>query len=581
MNGLEAASVCQLETAQLLPAVGAAIPPFQAFERQCQFVGLAEVVTIVRPSIALSLLLVVGCLSACSGQASTSSTARIPAANGGTVHLGDKITVMFPPGALAADTTVSIRPVKADGELPGATPVSAAYEVSTGGVALVSAISVRLGVSPSAVPKGPEPSLAFVATLDETTNSWQSHDGTLNGTQVAAEIPHLTKIRAFRWVPKALADRLVGAYVDVLRFVGQRASPPVCDKPPNDITLKVVPVLFEKVPGAPEIDEKELYDMVLACPASSDGKSVTAKVVNNRSYSLLLDRPAGFDAKPAPPGRLSEDLARFLQGIFSDKFFLPSGTEAAFSVPVAPGGSVQLRTKASQLSLFFDAAFSLWHLIVPSDKYVAMAECVYKTVGAGADGPASLDKVPEVVRDCAGPLLDSIGRTALGLAYGLVEQQLKSRFQELDTNTDHILGGGEDIVVASTAKPVETTTTTSTRPMKVETTVKRFYTPSRNISCGITGDGVRCDVMKHDWVPPPKPVQCEYDYGFTLVLGHEGPKFGCVSDAVVSVETVIVPYGTSVRQPGFSCDVTEAGVTCRDSRNSHGFFVSKASYDLF
>ena len=44
-----------------------------------------------------------------------------------------------------------------------------------------------------------------------------------------------------------------------------------------------------------------------------------------------------------------------------------------------------------------------------------------------------------------------------------------------------------------------------------------FRSPSGNISCYIVADGVRCDIVRRDWEPPPKPASCEFDYGHGLM----------------------------------------------------------------
>ena len=66
---------------------------------------------------------------------------------------------------------------------------------------------------------------------------------------------------------------------------------------------------------------------------------------------------------------------------------------------------------------------------------------------------------------------------------------------------------------------------TSIPVVPVDVEFRHFASPSGNIACVITssGDselverGVRCDIDKRDWSPPPRPAGCELDYGHGVV----------------------------------------------------------------
>jgi hypothetical protein len=77
-------------------------------------------------------------------------------------------------------------------------------------------------------------------------------------------------------------------------------------------------------------------------------------------------------------------------------------------------------------------------------------------------------------------------------------------------------------------------------PVDVEFT--HFASPSGNIACVITssGDGasvprgVRCDIDQRDWSPPPRPADCELDYGQGVVLGvGEAAELLCAGDTTI------------------------------------------------
>ena len=50
-----------------------------------------------------------------------------------------------------------------------------------------------------------------------------------------------------------------------------------------------------------------------------------------------------------------------------------------------------------------------------------------------------------------------------------------------------------------------------------------FRSPSSNIGCYLKADYVRCDIDERNWKPPPRPADCEWDYGqgIKLVAGRQ------------------------------------------------------------
>ena len=115
-----------------------------------------------------------------------------------------------------------------------------------------------------------------------------------------------------------------------------------------------------------------------------------------------------------------------------------------------------------------------------------------------------------------------------------------------------------------------------------------FHTPSNNIGCAMSDSKdfveVRCDIGEHSWPLPPKPhtQACrELDYVGGLVLNAKGkPSFFCAGDTVLHQGKVLA-YGHSKRVGRFTCTSKTTGVTCRNRRNGHGFFLSRASYRRF
>jgi hypothetical protein len=102
-----------------------------------------------------------------------------------------------------------------------------------------------------------------------------------------------------------------------------------------------------------------------------------------------------------------------------------------------------------------------------------------------------------------------------------------------------------------------------------------FHSPSGNIRCMIDRTSfTRCDITNRDWSPPPKPRSCEFDWGNTLEVGLRGRgRFGCVSDAVEPGR--VLAYGESISRGRFRCRSRRSGMRCTNTRNGHGFAVSR------
>ena len=125
-------------------------------------------------------------------------------------------------------------------------------------------------------------------------------------------------------------------------------------------------------------------------------------------------------------------------------------------------------------------------------------------------------------------------------------------------------------------------------PVKVEFT--HFASPSGNIACVITssGDGesvargVRCDIDERDWSPPPRPADCDLDYGHGIVLGvGEAAEILCAGDTTIGRDTEPLAYGDAITAPPLRCESAPSGITCRDVESGHGFSISREAYQLF
>lgn len=108
-----------------------------------------------------------------------------------------------------------------------------------------------------------------------------------------------------------------------------------------------------------------------------------------------------------------------------------------------------------------------------------------------------------------------------------------------------------------------------------------FRTPSKNIACAVETFGVRCDIQKRDWSPPPKPRSCRFDWGSGLNLGNRGrARINCTSDTLLG-QGRILNYGSSMTAGRFTCRSRTSGVRCVNTKNGHGFTMSRQAYTRF
>ncbi len=108
-----------------------------------------------------------------------------------------------------------------------------------------------------------------------------------------------------------------------------------------------------------------------------------------------------------------------------------------------------------------------------------------------------------------------------------------------------------------------------------------FQTPSKNIACAVEKWGVRCDIAKKDWSPPPKPRSCRFDWGTGLSLPKNGRAFiNCTSDTLLGSGRTL-DYGSSMSKGHFKCTSRRSGVRCANTDSGRGFTISKQAYTRF
>jgi hypothetical protein len=108
-----------------------------------------------------------------------------------------------------------------------------------------------------------------------------------------------------------------------------------------------------------------------------------------------------------------------------------------------------------------------------------------------------------------------------------------------------------------------------------------FGSPSGNISCYLDKSGVRCDIVRKNWQPPPAPDDCDLDWGAGLsVYQADEATFTCAGDTVLGAKDKLA-YGRSLRAGDFTCSSDSKAMRCENTRSGHGFTLAIEQYNLF
>lgn len=113
-----------------------------------------------------------------------------------------------------------------------------------------------------------------------------------------------------------------------------------------------------------------------------------------------------------------------------------------------------------------------------------------------------------------------------------------------------------------------------------------FSSPSGNIQCGYSHYSEPgwwwCLLIEQTVeLPAASEEACE---GLTPNgLGVKGadPNATPESFCAGAVESLALPYGSSITYREMACDSTEDGMTCRSLESGHGFRLSRSDYELF
>lgn len=149
---------------------------------------------------------------------------------------------------------------------------------------------------------------------------------------------------------------------------------------------------------------------------------------------------------------------------------------------------------------------------------------------------------------------------------------------------------------APTSEPTPAETTTEPAP-EVPPTLEAvafeqgesyyFTTPDGAFACGIVQLPGRTEAGCEGVTDPvpPQPESCVVNWGHGMRVVDSGPgEFLCSGGPVylpVEGSAEVLPAGSPLSQLGYTCETTEADVTCTNDSTGHGFTVASGSNETF
>lgn len=114
-----------------------------------------------------------------------------------------------------------------------------------------------------------------------------------------------------------------------------------------------------------------------------------------------------------------------------------------------------------------------------------------------------------------------------------------------------------------------------------DTSVSTIKMPSDNVYCYGDDKGVRCDMIVTSNKQPPRPKDCQADYGKLFWLPATGKAERiCAGDTVADPGAVTLKYGQKWVLKSVTCESSESGLVCTN-RSKNGFRLKRSEQTLF
>jgi len=126
--------------------------------------------------------------------------------------------------------------------------------------------------------------------------------------------------------------------------------------------------------------------------------------------------------------------------------------------------------------------------------------------------------------------------------------------------------------------PITVSATTVT--LVPDTALASFRTPTGNIGCFLDRASARCDIHDHTYSAPPKPADCDLEWGDAIQIRGGPAAFVCHGDTALDPSASVLAYGARTRQGSMVCESAENGVTCFQEGTGNHFFISRQVVSL-
>jgi hypothetical protein len=138
------------------------------------------------------------------------------------------------------------------------------------------------------------------------------------------------------------------------------------------------------------------------------------------------------------------------------------------------------------------------------------------------------------------------------------------------------------LLVAAALVVATAASTASASPSAKYPKIFHFQSPSHNIGCVLTKKFVRCDISAHTWPVPPKPADCDVDYGQGVSVGQSGrADYVCAGDTALDPSADVLAYGDRISKGNIRCSSKTKGMRCVNLESKDGFFLSRDVVRLF
>ena len=108
-----------------------------------------------------------------------------------------------------------------------------------------------------------------------------------------------------------------------------------------------------------------------------------------------------------------------------------------------------------------------------------------------------------------------------------------------------------------------------------------FQLPSGNIFCEVDDNAIRCDLVNYTFTKPPRPRDCDFDWGHSYAVAARGAsRVLCGGDTVVNRGARVLRYGARWDGVGVTCYAERTGLKCINAEG-RGFEISRTTLNRF